>query len=116
MIMGIVGLFFVFAMLAIWENPEDGWGAAKKSLRLVVDHLGSACIFGLIFAGLWVAAAVSGIAACCVGYFFTMAVFQAWHAASVVYLYRSWTSQALVQPLAALPAADAGLPPAPPAM
>jgi len=110
-ITGIVGLFFMFALLAIWETPEDGWGAAKRAARLMVQNLGASLVFGLVFGGLWVVA-VLGVLGCCIGVFATMAVFQAWHAASVVYLYRSWTGQPLVQPLPAAAMPDASAPPA----
>lgn len=95
---GIVGLLFMFAMLAVWENPTQGWAAAMRSMRLVFQRPGSALAFGLVFCALWLAAWVAGILALCLGWFFTMAVFQAWHAAACVYLYRSWTGRPLVQP------------------
>ncbi|MBM4017867.1 MAG: hypothetical protein FJ288_05980 [Planctomycetes bacterium] len=110
---GIVGLFFMFAMLAIWEHPGEGWQAARRSLGLVTGHFGAALGFGLVFAGLWLAATVAGVLACCVGRFFTMSVFQAWHAGATLYLYRSWTGQALVQPPAAEVAAGGTVEPQP---
>ena len=109
-ITGIVGLFFMFALLAIWETPQDGWGAAKRAARLMVQNFGAAIVFGLVFGALWFVATL-GVLGCCVGIILTMAVFQAWHAASLVYLYRSWTGQPLVQPLPGAAMPDTYAPP-----
>jgi len=98
-IAGIVNLLFMFALVAVWDHPESGWEAARASLRLVGDHIGATLGFGAVFGLLWLGALL-GVLACCVGWFFTMGVFQVWHAASTVYLYRSWTGQPLVQPIA----------------
>jgi len=114
-ILGLVMLLFVFSLVAVWDHPESGWEAMKDSVRLVKAHyvstLGLTLLFGLITA----AAALLGAIACCVGVFFTLPFVTVWMTATLIYLYRSWTGQPMVQPLAEGPAGEApmGQPPLP---
>lgn len=93
----IFSMFFTFAALAVWDHPGRGWEAAKASMRLVRANfwsvLGLMILFGLVNS----AAALAGLLACCVGMFFTVPVVMVWQTATFIYLYRSWTGQALVR-------------------
>jgi hypothetical protein len=94
---GAVALFFMFALLAVWDFPGRGWDAARRSVALVRDHFLEALGLGLAFAGLYLAASVVGAMACCIGLFGTFAIWDAWFAATLIYVYRVWTGQPLVQ-------------------
>jgi len=100
----VYALFFRFVPLAVWDHPESGWEAAKASARLVRDHFPPMVGFFLVFWLIAVAAQLIGLAACCVGVFFTGPVVTVWFVASLVYLYRSWTGR----PLVSVPAAGDG--------
>ena len=119
-----VGLHFLFVFLAVWDYPRSGWQAIKASVRTVWANLGSVVglqllfflvwlvammplgAFGLLFAiglgshsdGLAVAGG-AGLFVCVVGYVFLLPAITVWYQASLIYLYRSWTGQALVQPV-----------------
>jgi hypothetical protein len=101
LVMMVFQLFFLFALIAVWEHPESGWEAAKASMRLVKDHFWSALGYGLLCGLIAAGAALAGILACCVGFFFTGPAVSVWFTASTIYLYRSWTGRPLVQPIAA---------------
>lgn len=113
LILFLVGLLFIFSLVAVWDHPESGWEAMKTSVRVVKEHYLSTLGFALLFALITVAAEIVGLLACCVGVLFTMPVVMVWSAVSMVYLYRSWTGQPLTQPLADGPAGES--PPPPPA-
>ena len=104
----IVRLFFTFALLAIWDTPTSGGDAIRASYRLVKDHFWSVVGLSLLFALIVVGAAIAGLLACCVGLYFTLPIVSIWYTGALIYLYRSWTGQALVQPvLQASPTAGA---------
>ncbi len=113
-ILCLVMLLFLFSLLAVWDHPESGWQAMKDSVRLVKAHYWSCIGLALLFTVLAVAAALAGLIACCVGVFFTMPVLMVWWSATLIYLYRSWTGQPLVQPLMAEEPPDEGIGPVPP--
>jgi len=92
-------LFFVFAPRAVWDHEESGWEAAWASLRLVKDHLWSMIGFFLLFAAIGLVAVFAGYITCCVGFLFFIPAITVWQYAALLYLYRSWTGQALVQPV-----------------
>ena len=96
--MVVFQLFFLFALIAVWDHPESGWEAAKASMRLVKDHFWSALGFCLLCMLIGVGASLAGMLACCVGVFFTGPAVWTWFAGSTIYLYRSWTGRPLVQP------------------
>ncbi len=96
----VFSLFFAFVPMAVWDHPESGWAAAKASMRLVRDHIFPMLGFVLVFWLVGMAAQLLGTLACCVGVFFTTPLVLVWEYAALVYLYRSWTGQALVQPIA----------------
>jgi len=128
--LGLVSLLFIFSLLTVWDHPESGWEAVKDSMRVVKAHylstLGFALLFGLFGTGAYLpgiilsglcfgllfgligmGASLAGIIACCVGGFFTMLLVMIWvplvmiwFSATAIYLYRAWTGQPLVQPLA----------------
>ena len=134
LIMVLVGLHFIFAFLAVWDHPESGWGAVKTSVLTVWHNFWSvvgmaflfllvgvllvlpAIVFGSMVAfgssgrnealmGIGIAASV----ACALGYVLVLPAFSAWYNATLIYLYRSWTGQPLVQPIAVqVPAEGAG--------
>lgn len=123
-VFGLIMLLFVFSQLAVWDHPESGWQAMKDSVRVVKAHYMSTLGLMLLFALIGLAAALAGIVACCVGLFFTAPLVMVWYNATLIHLYRSWTGQPLVQPIAVqVPAEGAGPvaptdiepPPAPPA-
>jgi len=101
----LVMLLFMFSLLAVWDHPESGWAAVKDSVRVVRAHLLSCVGLALLFALVGVAAYIAGAIALCVGIFFTLPFVMVWFHAAVIYLYRSWTGQALVQPIGAAPPA-----------
>jgi len=107
-ILGLIGLLFLFSLLAVWDHPESGWEAVKDSVRVVRAHYRSCIGFGLLFALIGLGAYLAGVIACCVGVFFTMPLFLVWFNAAAIYLYRSWTGQALVQPVAGAPPVPEG--------
>jgi len=107
LIVGIVNMFLMFAFLILWDPRHTGWEAAKASARLVRANLWKVLGFSVLFGLIWLVGWTVGLAVCCVGLLGTMPVFQIWHAGSILYLYRSWTGQPLVQPIAA-PGPDAG--------
>jgi uncharacterized membrane protein len=93
----------------VWDHPESGWQAMKDSVRVVKAHYMSSLGMILLFALIGLAAALVGILACCVGVFFTAPLVMVWFNATLIYLYRSWTGQPLVQPIAVeVPAEGAG--------
>jgi len=108
-VFGLIMLLFVFSLLAVWDHPESGWQAMKDSVRVVKAHYMSSLGMILLFTLIGLAAALVGIIACCVGLFFTAPLVMVWFNATLIYLYRSWTGQPLVQPVAEEPPAyDAG--------
>jgi hypothetical protein len=113
-ILCLVMLLFLFSLLAVWDHPESGWQAMKDSVRLVKAHYWSCIGLALLFVVLSVAAGLAGFIACCVGVFFTMPVLMVWWSATLIYLYRSWTGQPLVQPLMAEEPPAEGIGPVPP--
>ena len=112
-VFGLVMLLFVFSQLAVWDHPESGWQAMKDSVRVVKAHYMSTLGLMLLFALIGLAAGILGFLACCVGVFFTMPVAMVWFNAAAIYLYRSWTGQPLVQPIAEEPPAEGAGPVAP---
>jgi len=106
----IFRLFFAFSLLAVWDYKTSGVEAIKISMRLVKDHFLPILGLSLLFVVIFIVAAFIGLLACCVGTLITVRAVTAWHKITLVYLYRSWTGQALVQPVAASPAPDAVLP------
>ncbi len=108
-VFGLVMLLFVFSLLAVWDHPESGWQAMKDSVRVVKAHYMSSLGMILLFTLIGLAAALVGIIACCVGLFFTAPLVMVWFNATLIYLYRSWTGQPLMQAVAEEPPAyDAG--------
>jgi hypothetical protein len=110
-------MFFIFAPMAVWERPRAGWEAAKDSMRLVRSHFWSVLGFCLLGFVIFIAAEIAGILACCIGIIFSIPAVCVWLGAAAVYLYRSYTGQPLVQPVAGgdaapdlwpLPPQDAG--------
>jgi uncharacterized membrane protein len=97
----VVGLLFMFSFVAVWDYPGSGWEAVKASVRVAKDHLLSLFGLALLFLVIGLGAYLAGLIACCVGIFFTMPVCMLWFSATIIYLYRAWTGQPLVQPLAA---------------
>jgi hypothetical protein len=95
----IFRLFFAFSLLAIWDHKTSGIEAIKISMRLVKDHFWPILGLSLLFALINFAATLIGLLACCVGMFITVPAVTAWHQITLVYLYRSWTGQPLVQAL-----------------
>jgi len=94
----VLAWFFVFAALAVWDHPESGWEAAKASVRLVWRNRWSVVGLQLLFVVIGSAATMIGYMTCCVGFLFVIPAMIVWQHAAYVYLYRSWTGQALVQP------------------
>lgn len=97
----LVTLLFVFWPVAIWDGPGSGWEAIKASVRVAKSHFLSLVGFAILTALIGIAAYVAGIIALCVGVFFTIPFVSVWFTAALIYLYRSWSGQALVQPAAA---------------
>ncbi len=112
-VMFLVGLLFMFSLVAVWDHPESGWEAVKDSVRIVKAHLMSCVGYALLCGLIGMAAYLLGAIACCVGIFFTMPFVTVWLSASTIYLYRSWTGQPLVQPIAVEPPAEGTGPVAP---
>lgn len=96
LIKGAVALFFVLGLAVIWEYPRQGWESAKHAASLVRENLGQALVVGLAFAGLYAVASL-GWLFCCLGEFATYAIFDVWFAATMLFLYRSWSNQPLEQ-------------------
>ena len=111
LVLAIFRLFFAFSLLAIWDYKTSGVEAIKLSMRLVKDHFWPILGLSLLFALIGFAAALIGLLACCVGMFITVPAVTAWHQITLVYLYRSWTGQPLVQPLPGAAAPDTYPPP-----
>ena len=90
-------MFFNFVFPAVWDHPESGWEAVRVSARLVRSRFWS--VLGLTILVLLIAAAANlvGMLACCIGVLFTAPVAMVWQAATVTYLYRSWTGRPLIQ-------------------
>ena len=103
----VVYMFFIFAQCEVWNSPESGWAAAKFSVRLVWNNLGSVLGLCVLFWLVYVAAGLLGMIGCCVGQLFTIPVAQLWFAATVLYLDRSWTGR----PIDWAPAAGSAAPP-----
>jgi hypothetical protein len=95
----IFRLFFAFSMLAIWDHKASGVEAIKTSMRLVKGHFWAVLGLSLLFALIGIAAAIVGLLACLVGTAITIPAVRIWHQITLVYLYRSWTGQPLVQAL-----------------
>jgi uncharacterized membrane protein len=70
----------------------------------------------LLFFVIGIGAALVGLLACVVGLLITLPAVWMWHQITLVYLYRSWTGQPLVQPPPVAVVPQAGNPPAPPAV
>lgn len=100
----VIQMFFIFALVAVWDYPLSGWEAARVSMRMVWERFWSVLGFCVLAWLIGVAASV-GWFACCVGILFTLPVAMVWVGGAVVYLYRSWTGQALAQPIGAAPPA-----------
>jgi hypothetical protein len=96
----LVTLLFIFWPVAIWDCPGSGWEAIKASVRVAKSHFLSLVVLAILTSLIAIAAYVAGIIALCVGIFFTIPFVSVWFAATLIYLYRSWTGQALVQPAA----------------
>ena len=115
----IIGsLLFAFSLLAVWDYPQSGWEAAKVSARLVWSHFWPMVGLMLVAIGIGLAAALAGGLACCIGLVVTSPLAMLWMCTAMVYLYRSWRGEALVQtpvaPAPAVPGAPGALPPSPP--
>jgi uncharacterized membrane protein len=95
---GVFQLFFLFALIAVWDHPESGWEAAKASMRLVKDHFWSVLGYGLLCGWNAFGVMLAGMLACGVGILFAAPFLWVWFAASTIYLYRLWTGRPLVQP------------------
>jgi hypothetical protein len=95
----IFRLFFAFSLLAVWDYKTSGVEAIKVSMRLAKDHFWPLLGLSLLFVGIYIVAVLVGLLACCVGTLITVRAVTAWHQITLVYLYRSWTGQPLVQPL-----------------
>ncbi|MBE3095601.1 MAG: hypothetical protein IMZ44_00555 [Planctomycetes bacterium] len=96
----IVRLFFTFALLAIWDRQDSGVEAIKISMRIVKEHFWSVLGLTLLFVPIGIGAALVGVLACVVGLLITIPAVTMWYKITLVYLYRSWTGQPLVQPAA----------------
>jgi hypothetical protein len=108
----IFRMFFAFSMLAIWDRKESGVEAIKLSMRLVKGHFWAVLGLSLLFVLIGFVATIVGALACLVGMLITIPAVTVWHQITLVYLYRSWTGQPLVQPLPAAAMPDASAPPA----
>jgi len=98
----LVTLLFIFWPVAIWDGSGSGWEAIKTSVRMAKLHFLSLIGFAILTALIGIAAYVAGIIALCVGTFFTIPFVSVWFTAALIYLYRSWSGQALVQPAGAV--------------
>jgi hypothetical protein len=103
-------LFFRFALVAIWDTPASGTDAIRAAWGFLKTRFWSVIGLGALFWLVFIAAFLAGALACLVGLFITLPAATAWYYLTMVYLYRSWTGQALVQPIAAAPPAPAGGP------
>jgi hypothetical protein len=106
----IFRMFFAFSMLAIWDRKESGVEAIKLSMRLVKGHFWAVLGLSLLFVLIGFVATIVGALACLVGMLITIPAVTVWHRITLVYLYRSWTGQPLVQPLPAAAMPDASAP------
>lgn len=88
-----VHVLFIFAQCAVWNTRDSGWDAAKFSVRLVRDHLGSVVGMVLLFVLVMLGAEIAGILTCFVGLVFFMPAAWAWYSATILVLYRSWTGR-----------------------
>jgi len=106
--------FFQFALLAVWDTPQSGVEALKTAVGFVRTRFWSVIGLAVLFVLLQIAAIIVGLLACIVGLLITVPAVTVWYYITMVYLYRSWTGQPLVQPIAAPgpegDAADAGAP------
>jgi len=138
----VVGLHFLFTFLAVWDYDHSGWDAVKASARTVWANLGSVVGLQLLFFLVWLVAMIplvafgvlfaigldshsdalaiaggAGLFVCVIGYVFLIPTIVVWYKATLIYLYRSWTGQALVQPVvqaspaAGVPGGEGPIPP-----
>ncbi len=114
LVLAALQLFFRFALVAVWDTPASGADAIRAAWGILKTRFWSVIGLGLLFLLVFIAALVGGLLACVVGLVITLPAATAWYYLTMVYLYRSWTGQALVQPIAAAPPAPAGgpIPPA----
>jgi len=103
LIVSLFQLFFIFSLVAVWDYPASGWEAAKVSMRMAAARFWSVLGFGVLAWLILFVANLAGFVLCCVGWLFTFPVAALWIAASIAYLYRSWTGRPLVQPAAEEP-------------
>jgi len=127
-----VGLHFLFVFLAVWDYPRSGWQAIKASVRTVWANFWSVVGLQFLFFIIWMAVVLPfglllavglGIESevlrailavlvlvCAIGCIFLFPAIVVWQHATAIYLYRSWTGQPLVQPIAAGEVATGGGP------
>jgi len=96
---------FQFALLALWDTPASGVEALKTAAGFIKTRFWSVLGLAVLFVLLQVAAGIVGLLACVVGLLITVPAVTAWYYITMVYLYRSWTGQPLVQPIAEEPPA-----------
>ncbi len=114
-VVAVICLFFMFALVAVWDCPASGWEAVRVSIRLVRENFLSALGFSILMGLLGLAAFIVGIVALCVGTLFTFPLVMVWSFASLTYLYRSWSGrplmgEPLVPGLAELPSSESATP------
>lgn len=97
LLLAVLKLFFTFALLAIWEKPTSGADAIKASMQLVRQNLLPMVGLVLLFGLLNLAAVIVGLLGLCVGIFITLPAVAVWYHITLIYLYRSWRGQPLVQ-------------------
>lgn len=125
----LLGMHFMFALLAIWDHPQSAWEAVKTSIVTGWRNLLS--VVGLVLIGLLISVVllvapglfglmiaygasenadailiigIAGLAVC--GLVYVVLVFPVlavWYNTWLIYLYRSWTGQPLVQPITEAP-------------
>jgi hypothetical protein len=100
----LVMLFLCFAPAALWDGHPKGWDAAKRSARLVLDHLWPMLGFWIIYIVVNIVSTCAGLLLCCVGGIVLAPVVYAWFGGATILLYRSWTGQPLVQTVVEVPA------------
>ena len=110
LVLAALQLFFRFALVAIWDTPASGADAIRAAWGLLKTRFWSVIGLGALFWLVFIAAGLAGALACLVGLLITLPAATAWYYLTMVYLYRSWTGQALVQPIAAAPPAPGGGP------
>jgi len=130
----LFGMHFVFTFVAIWDYPQSAWEAVKTSVLTVWHNLLSmvgltvimlliglavmvppAIFFFMTVAGMsdgggdvMALVGIGGIVICGLVYVGVVGPLMAvWYNTTLIYLYRSWTGQALEQPLAEGPAGEA---------